>query len=202
MPSMQDLLAFYDSKSGLNINLLISWVILGVFFSGLFVKYVDVFFAFALRQLNKIPFFRNSQLDEVFFKQVTEYLKTKVLASMQTAQEIKEEYSQKIQLALSKGDDESVIALSKEKREKLEKLTKDIEESFFSESEVILWKTLMEKYGDRVRAGKWVFDKVKALVEIYKQNKNGSASGAVVQLIGEELRTLGKPSEDPVKSGE
>ena len=68
--------------------------------------------------------------------------------------------------------------LSKEKREKLEALTRSIVDGMPHEAENVLWAKLLEKYGDKAKAGKWVYDKVKALVE---ENKSGSLLTAGVE---------------------
>jgi hypothetical protein len=194
VPDFSSIIAFYNPETGLNYNLIIGWLITLVFTHRFFFGLGGRLSDHLLKLLNKIPFLANTDVDERFFAAIGAYLKTQVLSKMHEAQEIKEEYVQKIAEALQEGDNSKVQMLSKEKREKLEALTKGIVTDFFGESEGVLWTTLINKYGDRARAANWVYKKVKALVEEFKDPGHPSTSVLIAKHIFGASGELGNAS--------
>lgn len=191
MPDLSFLFIFWSPETGANWNLIIGWIISLFFGRKLFLTIGDKISVRLLGLLNKIPMLENTDLDETFFKAIGAYLRTKVLAKMHDAQEIKELYQAEISAAIKMKDNEKVKALSESMREELEDLTKSIVDDFFEGSEHVLWSTLQNKYGDKIKAGKWVYDKVKALVEDMKDPSRPSTSALLAKHAGGALGELG-----------
>jgi hypothetical protein len=192
MPDLSTIFAFYSPETGLNINLLIGWLIALAFTKRLFHKGGDLISDGILRLLNKIPALASSELDELIIGKIEEALKEGVLASMQEAQEIKEEYTALITEAMKTKDNEEVQRLSKEMREKLEALTSNVVDGFFDGAEDHLWGFAISKFGDKAKAAKWIYKKVKALVEKFKDPNHPSAGTIIVGHALETLEDLGK----------
>ena len=191
MPDLSLLFAFWSPGAGFNWNLLVGWALAFVFAKGLFPKVTERISDKLLKLLNRIPFFENTDLDERFFDVVHKHLSTQVLAQMSKAKEIKTEYHFEIAKALEKKEHDKVKLLSREMRTKLEELTKNVADGFFADSEGILWQSLEQKYGDKTKAWKWVYQKVKALVEELRQPDHPSTTVLITKHIVNALGDLG-----------
>jgi hypothetical protein len=192
MPDLSFLVTFYSPETGFNINLIVGWLIALAFSKRLFHKGGDLISDALLRLLNKIPTLASSELDELVIGKINEVLQEGVLASMQEAQEIKEEYTALIAQAMKGKNNEEVQRLSKEMREKLEALTSGVVDGFFGGAEDHLWGFAIAKFGDKAKAAKWVYKKVKALVEKFKDPNHPSAGTIIVGHALETLDDLGK----------
>ena len=192
MPDLSLLFAFWNPEMGFNYNLIVSWVLVLVLSKVAFPKVLEKISDLLLKVINKIPLLENTDLDERFFGAVGSHLATKVMAKMSQAKAIKNAYHVKIAAALKKQDGAAVTLLSKEMLDELEGLTKGIRDEFFSDGEALLWKKLIEKYGDKASAGKWVYDKVKALVEEMKSPDHPSTSALIAKHLFNAGGDLGK----------
>lgn len=192
MSDLSQLFAFYQDGS-FNWNLIISWVLFLFTTKDIWSKVFGKLGDLVLLQLNKFKFFADTTLDEELFEAAHAKLRTKVLSRMQDAQEIKEGYAVLISEALKAGDKEKVLRLSREKKEKLVALTKEVADEFMQDGETILWEKLTARYGDKVKAAKWIFDKIKALVEELKDPNHPSTGAIIVRTMMEGASMLGKP---------
>lgn len=185
--------AFYSPEHGVNFPLLAAWAIAALLSSTvLFPKALAKLEATLLKLLNKIPFFEKTDLDEWVLEMATKKLGTKVQSQMSAAKALKNEYHLKIKSALDAGDHLMVDALSKEMLEKLEELTTKVKDEFFEDGENLLWKKLEERYGDKAKAGKWVVDKIKALVRDLKEPNHPSTSELIAKHLFGAGTDLGK----------
>jgi hypothetical protein len=191
MPDISSFFAFYVPGSGFNINLIIGWLIALAFGKRLFHKGGDLISDALLKLLNKIPALASSEFDELLVGKIEEVLSEAVLASMQEAQEIKEDYTTRITAAMKEKDNEKVLALSKEMREKLEALTKGAVDGFFEGAEKNLMAFAISKLGNKAKAAEWIYKKVKALVEKFKDPDRPSAGTIIVGHTLETLENLG-----------
>lgn len=200
MSDLSQLFAFYQDGS-FNWNLIISWVLFLFTTKDIWSKVFGKLGDLVLLQLNKFKFFADTTLDEEMFEAAHAKLRTKVLSRMQDAQEIKEGYSVLIAEALKAGDKEKVLRLSQEKKDQLLELTHSIAREFMSDGEAILWDKLVQRYGEKANAAKWVIDKIKALAEELKDPSHPSTGALITKYLMEGASHLGKPSSNGEESG-
>lgn len=191
MPDLSVLTAFYSPETGFNWNLIITWVLVLGVAKGFFPKVFDRLSQILLKILNKIPMLEGTDLDEKFFEVMHQYLSTKVLAKMPDAKAIKNRYHLELRAALHAQDGAKVELLTRKMREELEKLTEEIKRDFFLDGESMLWKKLIERYGDKAKAAKWVYEKIKSLVETLKSPDHPSTSALIREFLVDGFTELG-----------
>lgn len=190
--NLADLLVLYSPEHGVNWIAVVAALCSFVASTGLATALTVKFVRLLLRLLNKIPFFRDSDVDEALAERVIHALEVETAASNQAAQDIREKYLLQIAKASREGDHEKVVALSKEMRSELESLTRNLADDFMENAEADLRSFLTQRYGDKAKAVSWITRRVKALVENLKHKDGKSTSSVILDHASTALGDLGK----------
>ena len=191
--SYAELFAIWSPEMGPNWNLVAAWAIFLFFTKGIWPKLSSRISALLVKILNKIPFLKETDLDEYVVSRLEERLLTMVSAKASEAKRIKADYSLKISAAMETKDYETVKKLSDQMREELEELTKSVKNDFI-DGEDFLWGLLQDRYGDKVKAGKWVVEKIKSLVHALKQPGDLSTTAVIMKHLASAAGELGNDS--------
>jgi hypothetical protein len=191
--NLNEIFAFWSPEMGANWNLVAAWAIVLFLTKGIWPKLSQRISGLLLKILNKIPLLKETELDEYVVGKLEERLMTMVSARVSEAKRIKTDYSLQISAAMEDGDYEKVKQLSDEMREDLEDLTKEVKDEFI-DGEDFLWGLLQDRYGDKVKAGKWVVDKIKSLAYALKQPGELSTTAIIMKHLAEAAGELGKDS--------
>lgn len=187
------LITLWNPEQGVNWNLAAAWAIFLFFTKGLWPQLADRVSKLLLKVLNKIPLLEATDIDEYVVEKLQERLVTMVTARVSEAKKIKTEYMLKIDEAMQKKDYATVQLLSKEMKERLEGLTEEVKDEFI-DSESFFWGLLQDRYGDGVKAAKWVVDKIKAIVVALKEPGDLSTSAVITKHIVTAAGELGNDS--------
>lgn len=190
------LVAFYSPQMGVNWNLIISYAIILIIARTFFYGAIESLSELLLIQLNRLPIFKDTDLDEQLVYLVRDEIKSHVQAKQQDAQEIKTKYYALISDALKAGDTDKVKALSKEKRKALEELTKEVAEELPHSIGDKMWNLLEGRFGGKARAVAWVIKHIKAIVEEMYSPNHPSTAELVAKHALEALSDLGNSLSD------
>lgn len=183
--------AFWNQEHGVNWQLIIAWGWV-LFFTGSFLAgFAKKFSKLLLRLLNKIPFFKDTDIDEKVVEAIESTVITLVQARASDAKNIKTKYALQIQQALDAKDYAKVQELTKVMRDELEALTKGVVDDFQNNGDQFLWNLLIERYGDKAKAAKWLVQKIKAFVEAMRSNESVDIGKLVLQHITKAAEEAG-----------
>jgi hypothetical protein len=193
----------WSPEHGFNWDMAFNYVLIGLLCMALkyiFTNVIDHVIAWLVYKTNTINFtipvvgwkvdFNSYQWDDKFWEDIKAKAKTFVQAKQSEAEGIKLIFKTKL---IEAGDNpEAQKKIVDEARVALEKLTtQSLQE--IRHSDPLIWRALVSRMGDEVKAVAWLETKIKALVELQKTGSTGVLA-AIADGLAEEMAKLGKDS--------